>query len=163
MTQVVMVCPSFPMTFWRFDPFPTLSDRPPTQLGHRPTSHSLPWTLVCSYYLSLCDTLDSPCLNFDLWPLSLTQSQLSDSVSDSCIVADTVGTPQLDLWGLPLCQVCSLSPLSHVHAIELRITTVSVCHICSARPCLRESLYTSGLVSVSPSQKIKLYIDDPHT
>ena len=28
---------------------------------------------------------------------------------------------------------------------------MSVCRICSARPCLRESLYTSGLVSVSPS------------
>ena len=36
-----------------------------------------------------------------------------------------------------------------------------MCHICSAHPCLRESLYTSGLVSVLPSQKIKLYIDDP--
>ena len=50
---------------------------------------------------------------------------------------------------------------SHVYIIELRITTVSVCHICSAHLCLRDSLYTSGLVSVSPSQKIKLYIDDP--
>ena len=30
---------------------------------------------------------------------------------------------------------------------------MSVCHICSARPCLRESLYTSGLVSVSPSHR----------
>ena len=39
---------------------------------------------------------------------------------------------------------------------------MSVCHICLARPCLRESLYTCGLVSVSPSQKIKLYIDN-HT
>jgi len=29
---------------------------------------------------------------------------------------------------------------------------VSVCHICSAHPCLRVSSYTSGLVSVSPSQ-----------
>ena len=38
---------------------------------------------------------------------------------------------------------------------------MSVCHICSAHPCLTESLYTSGLVSVSPSQKIKFYIDDP--
>ena len=38
---------------------------------------------------------------------------------------------------------------------------MSMCHICSAGPCLRESLYMSGLVSVSPSQKIKLYIDDP--
>ena len=36
-----------------------------------------------------------------------------------------------------------------------------MCHICLACPCLRESLYTSDLVSVSPSQKIKLYIDDP--
>ena len=38
---------------------------------------------------------------------------------------------------------------------------MSVCYICLAHPCLRESLYMSGLVSVSPSQKIKLYIDDP--
>ena len=30
---------------------------------------------------------------------------------------------------------------------------MSVCHICLAPPCLRESLYMSGLVSVSPSQK----------
>ena len=29
---------------------------------------------------------------------------------------------------------------------------MSVCHICLAHPCLRESLYMSGLVSVSPSQ-----------
>ena len=42
----------------------------------------------------------------------------------------------------------------HVYAIELRITTVSVCHICSARPSLGVSLYTSGLVSVSPSQRL---------
>ena len=38
---------------------------------------------------------------------------------------------------------------------------MSVCHICSAHPSLGVSSYTSGLVSVSPSQKIKLYIDDP--
>ena len=38
--------------------------------------------------------------------------------------------------------------LFHVYAIELRITTVSVCHICLAHPCLRVSSYTSGLVSV---------------
>ena len=50
------------------------------------------------------------------------------------------------------CQVCSLLSLSHVYVIELRITTVSVCHICSACSCPRESLYMSGLISVSPSQ-----------
>ena len=49
----------------------------------------------------------------------------------------------------------------YIYAIELRITTVSVCHVCSAHLCLRVSSYTSGLVSVLPSQKIKLYIDDP--
>ena len=48
--------------------------------------------------------------------------------------------------------MCSLSSLSHVYVIELRITTVSVCHICLAHHCLRESLYTSGLISVLPSQ-----------
>ena len=40
----------------------------------------------------------------------------------------------------------------HVYAIKLRITTVSVCHVCSAHLCLGVSSYTSGLVSVSPSQ-----------
>ena len=42
---------------------------------------------------------------------------------------------------------------------------MSVCHICSAHPYLREPQYMGGLVSlslsVSPSQKIKLYIDNP--
>ena len=133
-------------------------------MGLWPTSHSLSWTLICSYYLSLLDTLDFPCLPFNLWPLALplaSCSWLLDSIPDSYIVADTVGTLLLDLWGLPLCQVCSLFSVFHVYVIELRITTVSVCHICSACPCLRESLYMSGLISVSPSQKIKLYIDDP--
>ena len=108
-----------------------------------------------------------PCLHFNLWPLILPSascSQLSDSIPDSYIVADTVGTPQLDLWGLPLCQVCSLLSVFHVYVMELRTTTVSVCHICLAYPCLRVSLHTSGFVSVLPSWKIKLYIDDPtHT
>ena len=137
------------------DSFLMLSDRPPTQLGHWSTSHSLLWTLICFYYPSLLDTLASPCLHFNPQPSSLTlvlRTRLLDSVSDSYIVADMVGTHQLDLWGLPLCQVCSLSPLSHVYVIEPRINTVSVCHICLARPCLRESLYTSGVVSVLPSQ-----------
>ena len=127
----------------RLDLLLTLSDWPLTELGHRSTSHSLSQTLVCFYYPSLLGTLNSPCLHFNPWPLSLTSvlhTQLLDSVSDSCIVADMVGTPQLNLWGLSLCRVCSLSPLSHVYVIELRITTVSVCHICSAHPCLGESL-----------------------
>ena len=50
-------------------------------------------TLICFYYLSLLDTLDSPCLHFNPGPLSLTSvscTQLLDSISDSCIVADTV-------------------------------------------------------------------------
>ena len=76
-----------------------------------------------------------------LWTLPLTRY----------LVADTVGTPQLDLWGLPLCQVCSLLSTFHVYAIELSITTVSVCHLCLAQPCLRVSFYTSGLISVLPS------------
>ena len=79
---------------------PKLLDWPPTPLGHQPTSHSLSQTLICLYYLSLLDTLNSPCLHFDPQPLSLTpvsHTQLSDSVPDSCIVADTMGTPQLDL------------------------------------------------------------------
>ena len=70
-------------------PISDASDRPPTPLGCQSTSHSLSWTLVCFYYPSLLDTLDYPCLHFD--------PRLSDSVSDSYIVADTVGTPQLDL------------------------------------------------------------------
>ena len=71
------------------------------------------------------------------------------------IVTDTVGT-QLDLWGLPLCQVCSWLLFPCI-CIELRITTVSVCHLCSACPCLRVSSYTSGLISVSPSQRRPVY------
>ena len=41
---------------------------------------------------------------------------------------------------------------------------MSVCHICSAHPCLRESLYTSGLVSVSPSQchHCRWWVDAEH-
>ena len=80
--------------------FLTLSDRPPTQLGRQSTSHSLLRTLVCFYYPSLLDTLDSLCLHFDPQPLSLTlvsHTQLSDSISDSYIVANMVGAPQLDL------------------------------------------------------------------
>ena len=42
------------------DPFPTLSDRPPTPLGRRPPSHSLSQTLVCFYHPSLLDILDFP-------------------------------------------------------------------------------------------------------
>ena len=42
------------------NPFPMLSDRPPTPLGRRPASHSLSWTLVCFYHPSLLDILDSP-------------------------------------------------------------------------------------------------------
>ena len=142
------------------DPFLTLSDWPLTQLRHRSVSHSLLQTLVCFYYPSLLDTLNSPCLHFDPQPLSLTSvlcTRLSDSITDSYIVADMMGTPQLDLRGLPLCQVCSLSPLSHVYVIELRITTVSVCHICLAHPCLSTSLYMSGLISVLPSQMVPHY------
>ena len=42
------------------NPFPTLSDRPPTPLGHQPASHSLSRTHVCFYHPSLLDILDSP-------------------------------------------------------------------------------------------------------
>src|SRR6266481_3707028 len=49
-----------------------------------------------------------------------------------------------------------LSIVCIVYAIELRITTVSVCHICSAPPSLRVSYLSSGLVSVSPSQQTSL-------
>ena len=82
----------------------------------------------------------------------------------------TYPTFRLHLWQLHSCwhggnsSACSLRittvsgmfpvasfPCIYVCIIELRIMTVSVCHICSACPCCRESLYTSGLVSVSPS------------
>ena len=43
---------------------------------------------------------------------------------------------------------------------DYHCVSVSVSHLFGS-PCLRESLYTSGLISVSPSQKIKLYIDNP--
>ena len=73
----------------RLNPFPMLSDRPLTQLGHRSPSHSLSQTLVCFYYPPLLDTLISPCLHFDPQPSSRTSvscTQLLDSISDSCIV-----------------------------------------------------------------------------
>ena len=108
--------------------------------------------LICSYYLSLLDTLNSPCLHFDLWPSTLTSascSQLSDSIPDSHIVADTVGTPQLDLWVLPLCQVCSLSSIFHVYAIELRITTVSGMFPVISFPCICYRTENYHCVSVS--------------
>ena len=80
-------------------------------------------------------------LHVHLWTPTLTRYK----------VADTVGMPQLDLWGLPLCQVCSLLSPFYVYAIELRITTVSLCYIHLAQLCLRVSFYMSGLISVSPS------------
>ena len=66
--------------------FLNLSDQPLTHLGLWPMSHSLSWTLVCSYYLSLLDILNSPCLPFDLQPSALPLAscpQLLDSISDS--------------------------------------------------------------------------------
>ena len=39
-----------------------------------------------------------------------------------------------------------------------------MCHICSAHPCLEESLYTSGLVSVLPSHWVEVGVwNDPHS
>ena len=65
--EAVMVCPPIlhiapnPRSRLRWlNPFLTLSDRPPTPLGRRPTSHSLSWTLVCFCHPSLLDILDSP-------------------------------------------------------------------------------------------------------
>ena len=107
--------------------------------------------LYASCSLPLLHTLYPSCFHLDLWPSILTSvmyPQFWTPSLTSHIVANMVGTPQLDLWGLPLCQICSLSSLFHVYAIDLRITTVSVCHICLARPCLRVSLYASGLISV---------------
>ena len=94
---VLHIPPKPSLHLQQLNPFPTLLDWPPTQLGHWSASHSLSRTLVCFYYPSLLDTLNSPCLHFDPQPSSLTlvlRTQLSDSVSDSCLVADT---PQLDL------------------------------------------------------------------
>ena len=73
--------------------FPNLLDWPLNHLGCQPTSHFLSQTLVCSYYLSLLDTLNFPCLHFNLQSLTLTSashSQLLVSIPDSCIVVDTV-------------------------------------------------------------------------
>ena len=93
--------PWLSMTFWSL----TSTSNDLTQLGQRPASHSLSWTLVCFYYPSSPDTLDSPCLHFNPWPSSLTSvshTQLLDSVSDSCIVADTVGTSVGEVWSGPV-------------------------------------------------------------
>ena len=59
-------------------PIPNLSDWPLTHLGCQPTSHFLSQTLVCSHYLALLDTLDPPCLHFDLQCSALTQLHVPD-------------------------------------------------------------------------------------
>ena len=119
------------LLLWQLDSFPMLSDWPPTQLGHWSASHSLLQTLVCFSYPSLLDTLNSPCLHFNPWPSSLTsvlRTRLSDSVSDSYIVADMVGTPQLDLRGLPLCQCVTSVQLAPVlENLCIRVAS-SQCH-----------------------------------
>ena len=94
------VLPKPSLHLQQLSPFPNLLDQPPSHLGHQPTSHSLSYDSHMFLLSFLLDTLNSPCLNFGLQPLTLTlvsHSQLSDSIPDSCIVADTVGTPQLDL------------------------------------------------------------------
>ena len=75
----VMVCPLTlhvllkPCLYLQqLNPFLNLLDQPLTHLGLQPTSHSLSQTLVCSYYLSLLDTLNFPYLHFDPQPLTLT-------------------------------------------------------------------------------------------
>ena len=69
---VLHVLPKPSLHVWWLDPFLTLSDWPPTQLGHWPASRSLSRTLICFYYLSLLDPLDPPHLHFNPQPLSLT-------------------------------------------------------------------------------------------
>ena len=148
----VMVCPltlHVPVKphlyLWQLSPFLNLLDWPLTHLGHWPTSHSLSWTLTCSCYLSLLDTLDSPCLYFGLWPSTLTLalwSWLLDSVPDSYIVADIVGTPQLDLWGLPLCQLMT----QFVTFVQLATVLEYLCMcVASSQCCPHKAFYIDRL------------------
>ena len=64
LTLHVLPKPHLPLQW--LGPFLNLSDQPPTPLGHWPISHSLSQTLVCSYYLSLLDTLNFPSLHLSL-------------------------------------------------------------------------------------------------
>ena len=70
--SILHVPPKPSLHLQQLDSFLMLSDRPLTQLGRRSTSHSLLQTLVCFYYPSLLDTLNSPCLHFDPRSSSLT-------------------------------------------------------------------------------------------
>ena len=72
------------------------------------------WTLVCSLSISGCPStccFHPPSVYISmpgLWSWSwLHIPVFQTQVLIRYIVADTVGTPQLDLWGLPLCQVHS--------------------------------------------------------
>ena len=78
-------------------------------------------------------------------------------------VSDLQSWLQLCIPNFKLCPWLAIWLLTQWNssAWSLRITTVSVHHTYLAHPCLRVSLYTSGLISVLPWQKIKLYIDDP--
>ena len=109
----VMVHPWLSMTFRSqastsdgltyFQAFGLASDPTGSLARPTPTSHSLSQTLVCFYYLSLLDTLDSPCLHFDPQPLSLTSvlhTRLSDSVSDRAQHESIRGSPVLEPVGL---------------------------------------------------------------
>ena len=88
-----------------------------------PTGHISPlalvlfssWTLICSLSISVYPSTFHSCLSsiYISIPGPQFQFQLHIAVYwapilTRYIVADTVGTPQLDLWGLPLCQVHSL-------------------------------------------------------
>ena len=70
-------------------------------------------TLVCSYHLSLLDTLNSSYLHFDPQPSTLTSashSQLSDSVSDSCIDFSCWHGGNSSAWSLIITTVSGMFP-----------------------------------------------------
>ena len=102
----VMVCPlvlhDLPkphLHLQQLDPFPMLLDWPPTQPGHQPTSHSLSQTLVCFCYLSLLDSLNSPCCKGNHISSFLGSSILSPLCSDPFLICLFIIVPP---WALEL-------------------------------------------------------------
>ena len=130
--------------------FLNLSDQPPTHLGYQPTSHSLSQTLICSYYLSLLDTLNSlstfrsptfnpnssfmfPTFTLHPWQLySCWQCELSLISEDyHCvryIPCYLFPMYMLYNWGLPLCQCVTSVQLTPVLEYLCIWVASSQCH-----------------------------------
>ena len=139
--------------FWRLNLFLNLSDWPPTHLGHRPISSSLSQTLICFLFSFFTWYSRSPCLYFDPWLLiltSVTYSQFRTPSLTSYIVADMMGTPQFDLWGLPLCQYVTSVRLAFV--LEYLYIQVA-----SSQCCPYNSLILSSSTLIWPTLIVSHY------